>query len=175
MLETRKAKMIVNRSGGKRGGSSTFRATLPASWVREMGLSEDQRNLKLEFDGETIIIKNNEEEVKMLEKLLGIAKMGIEKEMEAVGYIDDSDNCERFLDGLARKLVEKELVPDKNDLDQFYEKEGEIEELSEDLLEEIKKHIKKKYKHEGSVNDRGDYTGCYYKDKKGLKKWEELV
>ena len=56
-MEVRKAKMIVNKSGA---GSSTFRATLPSSWVREMGLDEEKRNLKLYFDGERIIIKNNE-------------------------------------------------------------------------------------------------------------------
>lgn len=53
-METRKAKMIVNKSGS---GNSTFRATLPTSWIREMGLSEDVRGLKLTFDGEKIIIE----------------------------------------------------------------------------------------------------------------------
>src|SRR5690606_36550709 len=35
----RRARLSVGKSGGKRGGSSTFRATLPTSWIREMGLS----------------------------------------------------------------------------------------------------------------------------------------
>lgn len=61
MLESRKAKLIVNKSGGKRGGSSIFRATLPTNWVRRMGLSEKNRDLKLEFDGNKIVIKNNKE------------------------------------------------------------------------------------------------------------------
>ncbi len=59
----RRAKLSLTKSGGKRGGSSTFRATLPTSWIREMGLSEEARNVKLFFDGEQIIIKNNEEEI----------------------------------------------------------------------------------------------------------------
>lgn len=56
-MEVRKARMIVNKAGA---GNSTFRATLPASWIREMGLGENNRDLKLEFDGEKIIISNNE-------------------------------------------------------------------------------------------------------------------
>ncbi len=64
----RRAILSVSKSGGKRGGSSTFRATLPTTWVRQMGLSEEIRNVKLFFDGEQIIIKNNEE-INMLEKL----------------------------------------------------------------------------------------------------------
>src|SRR5690554_2273150 len=77
----RRAILSVGKSGGKRGGSSTFRATLPTSWIREMGLSEDVRDIKLEFDGERIIIKNNEEEIKLLEKLLEVAREKIKEEM----------------------------------------------------------------------------------------------
>ncbi len=175
MIKVRKAKMIVNRSGGKRGGSSTFRATLPASWVRKMGLSEDARNLKLEFDGKTITIKNNEEEVKMLEKLLKKAMVEVDKEISEMGYIDDSDNYERFLDGLANKLVVKEFVPDEDDIDLYYEKEGEIEQLAEELLEDITDYMKKTYNSEGDTNKSGKYTGCYYKNKEGLKNWREAI
>lgn len=170
-MEKRKARMIVNRSGS---GNSTFRATLPNSWIRQMGLSEDNRNLKLEFDGKVITIKNNEEEIKMLERLLGLARVKIEKEIDRLGYIDDSDNNERYLDNLAKELAEKELLQGSEDLDLYYEKEQDIEELSETLLEEIKDKIMKNYNHKGSTNDRGNYSGCYYKDKEGFKKWNEF-
>lgn len=59
MLEIREAKMIVNQSGS---GSNTFRVTLPAVWIRKMGLSETERNLKLSFDGEKIVIEKDNEE-----------------------------------------------------------------------------------------------------------------
>ncbi len=58
-METRKSKMTVNKGGN---GGVTFRATLPVSWIRQMGLNEDNRDLKLEFDGEKITIVNNKEE-----------------------------------------------------------------------------------------------------------------
>ena len=57
-MEIRQARMIVNKSGK---GSSTFRATLPTIWIREMGLDEDIRDLVLEFDSKEIKIKNKKE------------------------------------------------------------------------------------------------------------------
>lgn len=61
MIETREAKMIVNKSGS---GGYVFRATLPTKWIREMGLNEEERELKLEFDGENIIIKKRADTAK---------------------------------------------------------------------------------------------------------------
>lgn len=169
-METQKFIMTVNKGGS---GGVTYRSTLPVDWVRKMGLGEDNKNLKLEFNGESITITNNEEEVKMLNGLLEKAKIEIEGEIEKVGFIDDSDNYDRFLDELAKKLTEKEILKGNDDIDLYYEKEGEIEELSESLLEEIESYMKKTYKSKGSSNDRGDYTGCYYKYKEGLKKWND--
>lgn len=56
MIEERDAKLLVTKGGS---GSSTFRATLPTKWVREMELGEDVRDLKIAFDGEKIIIEKN--------------------------------------------------------------------------------------------------------------------
>ena len=166
---SRKAKLIVSISGGKRGGGSTFRATLPTTWVRQMGLGEETRNIKLFFNGEQIIIKNNEEEIKMLEKLLNIANKKIKDEMARnAGYIDDSDDMpERFLDGLAKELATNELAPYPYYIELYYEKEKEIEELAEELINMIKKQImSKEY---NSYNNDGRY--CYYRDKKDLVAW----
>lgn len=49
-MDIRVATLVVGKSGGARGGSSTFRATLPTKWVREMGLGEDERDIELVFD-----------------------------------------------------------------------------------------------------------------------------
>lgn len=61
-MESRKGKLLVNKSGGtaSRGGV-TFRATLPSKWIREMGLDENNRELKLSFDGKQIIIETNKD------------------------------------------------------------------------------------------------------------------
>ncbi len=141
----RRAKLSVSASGGERGGSSTFRATLPTSWIREMGLSEDIRDIKLEFDGEQIIVKSNEEEKKMLEKLLKIANKKIKEEIEDLGFIDDSDDIpEEFLDyiaELAKELVTNELVSDPDNIELYYEKEEDIEYLADELIDMIEEQI----------------------------------
>lgn len=166
---TRRAILSVGKSGGKRGGSSTFRATLPTCWVRRMGLGENVRDIKLEFDGERIIIRNNKEEIKLLEKLLEVAREKIKEEMARdAGFIDDSDDMpERFLDYLAKELVTNELVPDSDNIELYYEKEEDIEYLAEELLDRIKEEIMPEYNNYYSSNGRY----CYYKDKRDLIAW----
>ena len=58
MIETRKRRLMINKAGGTAGKDSVnYRVSLPAPWVKSMGLNENDRELKLEFDGEKIIIK----------------------------------------------------------------------------------------------------------------------
>lgn len=175
-MEERKARLGVRKAGGTATkGSVSFSATLPNNWIRDMGLGVDNRNLKLIFEDNKIVIVNNEEEVRMLNKIEELVKVEIEKEMNKKGYIDDSDNQDRFLDDTISVTTEKVVLKDNNDIEAYYENEDLIEGLKEETLENIQKYMKKNYKEEGSVNDRGDYTGCYYKNKEGLKKWEESM
>lgn len=63
MKEIREMKLLVNKAGGNAGKNSyNFKVSLPNSWIREMGLSEESRELTLEFDGEKITIRNNDME-----------------------------------------------------------------------------------------------------------------
>ena len=58
MNETRILRCLINKAGGNSGaGSKTYRTTLPATWMKELGASEHDRELELTFDGEKIIIK----------------------------------------------------------------------------------------------------------------------
>jgi len=59
-LEERPARLIVNKDGR---GSTTFRATLPQKWVRSLGLGEEERELKLVFDGNCIRVEKQGESV----------------------------------------------------------------------------------------------------------------
>lgn len=61
-MEARRAKLVVNKAGS---GSTTFRSTLPAAWIREMGLDENNRDLRLIFDGEKIIIEPATSKIKL--------------------------------------------------------------------------------------------------------------
>src|SRR5690606_36482341 len=128
----RRAKLSLSTSEGERGGSSTFRATLPTSWIREMGLGEDVRDIKLEFDGEQIIVKSNEEEKKILEKLLKKALVDVGREMNRAGYIGDTDDIPEelldYIEALAIDLVTNELVPDPDNIE-LYRSEEHTSEL----------------------------------------------
>lgn len=88
----------------------------------------------------------------MKKELLEKAREEIKKEMDEVGFIDDSDNIDRFLDNLAEQLTETEQEEDE-------------------LLDLIKDEIMIEYNKIGFINDAGDYTGCYYKDIKDAIKW----
>ena len=57
-METRKAKLIINKSGGTASKKSkTYRVTIPNSWIEQLGLNENYRDVELAFDGNKIIIK----------------------------------------------------------------------------------------------------------------------
>jgi len=55
-METREARLIINKSGGTAGpGGVTYRVTLPTSWVRLLNFDED-RNVNLTLDSNKIIV-----------------------------------------------------------------------------------------------------------------------
>lgn len=57
-MEERKAKVTFNKSGGTASkGGVTNRITIPTSWAKEMGITQENREVTLTFDGEKIIVK----------------------------------------------------------------------------------------------------------------------
>lgn len=56
-MEKRIAKVNISSAGGTAAkGAKTCKITLPTSWLEKLGVSEDQRELELFFDGERISI-----------------------------------------------------------------------------------------------------------------------
>lgn len=56
-MEKRIAKVNISSAGGTATkGAKTCKITLPTSWLEKLGVSEDQRELELSFDGERISI-----------------------------------------------------------------------------------------------------------------------
>lgn len=56
-MERRIAKINISSAGGTASsGSKTCKVTLPTSWVEEMGINRDHRELELTFDGTAIIL-----------------------------------------------------------------------------------------------------------------------
>ena len=57
-MEERVAKMIFNKSGGTAGkGAYTTRVTIPSSWSKAMGITNQDRDVKISFDGEKVVIE----------------------------------------------------------------------------------------------------------------------
>lgn len=56
-METRTANLIIGTSGGTAGGNATnYKLALPSTWIKEMGLTPEQRQVELRFDGASIVI-----------------------------------------------------------------------------------------------------------------------
>lgn len=56
-METRTANLIIGTSGGTAGGNATnYKMALPSTWIKEMGLTPEQRQVELRFDGASIVI-----------------------------------------------------------------------------------------------------------------------
>ena len=56
-MEKRIVNVIIQAPGGTAAkNSNTYKLSLPSSWVREMGISEDDRQVEMKFDGTAITI-----------------------------------------------------------------------------------------------------------------------
>jgi hypothetical protein len=108
-----------------------------------------------------------------MKNLLEKAEVEVQAEIKRIGFIDDSDNTDRFLDNLSQELAIEEILKGNEDIEFYYEKECEIEELQEKLLEEIKDKIMSKYNH-FSTCESGHYKGCYYEIDKEFNNWDEF-
>ena len=59
-MEERIAKVSFNKSGGTaRGTAITNRITIPTSWIKNLGITEDDRQVKLRLEKSKIIIEKN--------------------------------------------------------------------------------------------------------------------
>ena len=56
-MEKRIVNVIIQAPGGTAAkNSSTYKLSLPSSWVKEMGISEENRQVEMKFDGTSITI-----------------------------------------------------------------------------------------------------------------------
>ena len=61
MTDTRNAKINFNKSGGNASKNSyTSRLTIPTSWIKAMGITQDDRNVVLKFENGVITVKKIE-------------------------------------------------------------------------------------------------------------------
>ena len=65
MGDTRKAKILFSKSGGTASKNGiTNRVTIPTVWVREMGITKDDRDVILKFENGIITIEKSSNENK---------------------------------------------------------------------------------------------------------------
>ena len=56
-MEKRLGNIIIQTPGGTAAkGSSTYKVSLPSSWIKELGIAAEKRQVELCFDGKTITI-----------------------------------------------------------------------------------------------------------------------
>lgn len=56
--ESRTRNIIISKAGGTAGAESkNYKISLPAPWIAEMGITEDNRKVTISFDGEKITIE----------------------------------------------------------------------------------------------------------------------
>lgn len=57
-METRKRNIVISKSGGSaRGKSLNYRISLPTPWVQQIGVTEEDKEVQISFDGKKIIIE----------------------------------------------------------------------------------------------------------------------
>ena len=57
-IQERKARILINKAGGNAGPEGkTYRVALPAAWVKQLGVTSADREVLLQFDGESITIR----------------------------------------------------------------------------------------------------------------------
>ena len=95
-MEQRDANLIIGTSGGTAGkGSKTYKLSIPSSWVKQLALSEDNRSVKLIFDGEQIIIHPQVNETE-------------EHQILKMTYYDKEVPCSRILADYTSETVQVE-------------------------------------------------------------------
>jgi hypothetical protein len=160
-----------------------FEAILSEEGVKEKGLEDNIESFcedlgwELWFEeGEyRITIPDFNPYENLIEMCIEEAKTEIENEMKRLGFIDDSDDCQRFLDSLCRKLIENNVLcysDNENSIFQFYNKD--IKELSEDLLQKVRDEIMSDYNTLSETDERGHTGYVYYEIDKQFKNFDEF-
>jgi hypothetical protein len=58
-MEIRNSKLIIGKAGGTASnGAKTYKVSLPSTWINELNLDENNRDIELSFDGKKITISS---------------------------------------------------------------------------------------------------------------------
>ena len=130
-MEKRTGKIIVQAPGGTASkGSYTYKLAIPSSWIKEMGLSEDERHVELIFDGTTISITKRFS----VDKYISINKAKMHDLFELLfydgqvlctkivaDYTEKTICVENYVDDFIRTAFGNNSIPTWNDYKAFLE------------------------------------------------------
>lgn len=62
-MEIRIGRMIITKPGGNASkNAKTYKVNIPTAWAKEMEIAEEERTIKISFDGKKIVIEKFKEE-----------------------------------------------------------------------------------------------------------------
>lgn len=108
-METRTANLIIGTSGGTAGGNATsYKLALPSTWIKAMGLTPEQRQVELRFDGASIVITRK----LSFTEFLDVSRHAGHKVLLLSCYSGDTLCARIVADETAQKLRVENLVSD---------------------------------------------------------------
>ena len=130
-MKKRAGKIIIQAPGGTAAkGSCTYKLSLPTSWIKEMGISENDRQVDLCFDGTAICISkklsvdeyiriNKEKKHDLYELLFYDGQLLCTKIV--ADYTEKTICIENYVDDFIRTAFGNNCVPTWNDYQAFLE------------------------------------------------------
>jgi hypothetical protein len=130
-MEKRLAKVNISAAGGTAGaGAKTYKITIPSAWMTELGVTENDRQMELSFDGDVITIARPISMETFAEK-----KKNAGHDLRLVNYYDGDKLCtkiyadftdhtlklENYIDKLEKTAFGANETPSWNDLMGFLE------------------------------------------------------
>lgn len=107
-MESRLGNIIISSAGGTAGaGSKTYKLSLPSAWVKELGINDDDRQVKLSFDGEKIVISRKFSMDEFKERALAENHL-----LYSIEYYDDEKLCSLIYADFTDREVQVENYTD---------------------------------------------------------------
>ena len=130
-MEKRNGRIMIHTPGGTAAkGSYTYKLSIPTSWIKEMGITEDNREVELSFDGSTIsiskklstdeFIRKSKEKKHTLYRFTYYAEQ-ILCSIILADYTDKKLCFENYVDSFIHTAFGNNLTPTWDDFEAFLE------------------------------------------------------
>lgn len=107
-MEKRSTKVnICNAGGTAKPGSKTYKITLPSSWIKKLGITQNDRQVQLSFDGEKITIFHH-----LSMKEFVSEKIAARHTVYAIRYFDQKQLCTLIYADFTDKTLQAENYTD---------------------------------------------------------------